>query len=446
MDQDLTVLLIDPDSIALDAIRRVLGDQASHFKLRRVADVPTAIARIWGGGIDLVLLNLASGANPVEFASPAEIAGRTENLLAPFRELQEKAQGVPLVILCHSAAEDLARAAVAEGAAAYLLREACPADLLQVLRSTAGKAALSPTIQRTLAPSGKGGKIIAFMGAKGGVGTTTVALNVAAVLASRHRVILTELHPELGSLPLYFQPHRSMRDIGALLTAAAERPGEIPLRELESCLWPVKNVPGLQVLFGSRSQQNSVPLDPANVTRILALASEIADYVIVDLPASLSETNRAVLENSDCLALVVERDPISVQSAKLILNRVDSWKAGRLSIGAVILNRAALVSPMPFAEIDAELRVATLGVIPPAPDLCATAQHAHSPMVTLDPDCLVSVALRNLSQEIEDAVPSAPPTDWRVERAETRPLAAGQASPHASQHHPSPKMTPAEVR
>jgi len=445
MDQDLTVLLIDQDSIAIDAIRRVLGDQASHFKLRRVADVPTAVARIWGGGIDLVLLNLAAGANPGEFASPAEIAGRTENLLAPFRELQEKARGVPLVILCHSAAEDLARAAVAEGAAAYLLREACPADLLQVLRSTAGKAALSPTIQRTLAPSGKGGKIIAFMGAKGGVGTTTVALNVAAALASRHRVILTELHPELGSLPLYFQPHRSMRDIGALLTAAAERPGEIPLRELESCLWPVKNVPGLQVLFGSRSQPNSGSLDPAGATGILALVAEIADYVIVDLPASLSETNRAVLENSACLALVVERDQISVQSAKLILNCVDSWKAGRLSIGAVIVNRAALVSPMPFAEIDAELRIATLGVIPPAPDSCAAAQHAHSPMVTLDADSLVSVALLGLGREIEDLVPAARP----VERAEARPLAAVPTTQHATHHappHATQKMTPAEAR
>ncbi len=53
MDQDPTVLLIDQDPAALDSIRRVLGDQASRFKLRRIADVPTALARIWGGGVDL---------------------------------------------------------------------------------------------------------------------------------------------------------------------------------------------------------------------------------------------------------------------------------------------------------------------------------------------------------------------------------------------------------
>ncbi len=260
MDQDLTILLIDEDSTAIDSIRRVLGDQASRFKLRRVADVPTALARIWGGGIDMVLLNLPAGANP------AEIGGRAENPLAPFRELQEKAHGVPVVVLCDSAGEGLPETAVQQGAAAYLLREAFEADLLKVLRSVAGKAAPSPAILRTLTPSGKGGKIIAFMGAKGGVGTTTVALNVAAALAGRRRVILVELHAELGSLPLYFQPHHSTRDIGDLL-AAADRAHEIPLREFESCLWPVKNVPGLQVLYGSRNEQNSVPLDPAQRNR-----------------------------------------------------------------------------------------------------------------------------------------------------------------------------------
>jgi hypothetical protein len=57
--------------------------------------------------------------------------------------------------------------------------------------------------------------------------------------------------------------------------------------------------------------------------------------------------------------------------------------------------------------------------------------------VTLDPDSLVSVALLDLGREIEELVPSAPP----LERAETRPLAAGHASLYASQ-----KMTAAEVR
>ncbi len=377
------------------------------------------------------MLNLPAG------ASLDDVGGPADNPLAAFRELREKAQDVPVVILCDPAGEGLARTAVQQGAAAYLLRETLEADLLKLLRSVrAGKAAPSPFAARTLTPSGKAGKIIVFMGAKGGVGTTTVAMNVAAVLAVERRVILADLHPELGSLPLYFQPHRSVQDIGDLLATVDRAVGgadEIPLRELESCLWPVKSVPGLLVLYGSRSQQNSASLDPSNASAILALASELADNLIDELPASLSDTNRAVLENSDCLALVVEREPISVLSAKLILNRVDSWKAAKLTIGAVILNRAALVSPMPFAEIAAELRVRTLGVIPPATDLCAAAQHAHAPMVTLDTESLASVALHDLGREIEELIPSA----GSPEHIEAGPLAA---------YHVGQKMIRAGVR
>jgi pilus assembly protein CpaE len=432
MDQDPTVLLIDEDSAALDSIRRILGGQASRFKLRRIADVPTALARIWGGGIDLVLLNLPASAG----ANPVETGGRAHHPLSAFHALREKAPGIPVVILCGSPGEELARTAVEQGAAAYLLHEAFETDLLKLLRSFAGESAFSGTVLSTLKPTGKDGKIVAFMGAKGGVGATTVALNVAAALAGRRRVILAELHAELGSLPFYFQPHRSMPDIADLL-GTAHRREEIQLRELESCLWPAKNVAGLQVLFGPRSPRNSATLDPGNATGILALASKVADYVILDLPPSLSETNRAVLENSDCLALVVERDPISVLSAKAILQRVDSWKAGKLTIGAVILNRAALVSPMPFAEIDAALNVATLGVIPPASDLCAAAQHAHSPLVSLDPESLVSRALLDLGRDIEALVPPV----RLAERDVARPLAHGPVSRPASQ-----KMTPAPVR
>ena len=58
MDRNQSILLIDDGAGSLDSIQHVFGDQAEHFKLRRIADVPTALARIWGGGVDLVLLRL----------------------------------------------------------------------------------------------------------------------------------------------------------------------------------------------------------------------------------------------------------------------------------------------------------------------------------------------------------------------------------------------------
>lgn len=420
MERHTFILLVDDNFSGTDAIQRVLGDPANHFKLRRVADVPTALARIWGGGVDMVLMTLPS------------LDTTEEHRLIAFRELRDKAPNVPIVVLGGSGDEGLRENTMREGAADFLIRDASAADILKALRSVAGKTGSSPALPQPTIPAGKRGKILAFMGSKGGVGTTTVALNVAAALTRNRRVILAELHPEMGILPHYFQPHRSIRDLGDL-GQAENRTEQVTTHELQACLWPVKNVPGMQVLYGSRSLESSAGLYPALARSILTIAAELADYVVIDLPVSLGETNRAIVECSDCLALVVERDPISVQAAKSILRRVDSWNAAKLSLGAVILNRAALVSPMSFADIDAELHIPTLGVIPPASDLCAAAQQAHAPLVALDTDSLASLALRDLSQTIADLVPSA----WPVERAESGPLAA---------YHAGPKLSRALVR
>lgn len=396
MDKGTLLLLVDESSTGIDAIRRVLADRAHHFRVQRVADVPTALARILGGGVDIVLLDLPAAATPA-----------SERLL-PFLELRNQVPAVPIVVLCGSSDESLAEAALREGAADYLIREAYDVDLLRVLRSVSSKTALPPALSRNAAATGKGGRAVVFMGSKGGAGTTTVALNVAAALAETYRVILADFHPQVGTLAQYFQPHRSVPGLGDLLRAETS---------LESCLWPCKTIPGLHLLFGSRDLDSPLDLTPAQTQGVLADLSEAADYVVVDAPISLSAANRALIEDAALLVLVVERDSLAVDAARLLLRAIDSWKAGRVSLGAVVVNRAALVSPVPLAEIEVQLAIPILAVIPPAADVCAAAQHARSPLLALDTDNLPGIALRALSRTISNqipllrsSVPSAVPT------------------------------------
>ncbi len=388
MDKGTLILLVDESSAGIDSIRRVLADLAPHFRVQRVADVPTALARILGGGVDIVLLNLPPSASP-----------ESERLL-PFLDLRNQTRAVPIavpiVVLCGSADESLAEAAIREGAADYVIREAYDADLLRVLRSVSSKTAPPPAPGRGAAESGRGGRVVVFMGSKGGAGTTTVALNVAAAMAENHRVILADFHPEVGTLAQYFQPHRSVPGLGDLLRSETG---------LESCLWPSKTIPGLHLLFASRDLDTPLDLAPAQTRAVLADLTEAADYVVVDAPISLAAANRALIEDAALLVLVVERDSLAVDAARLLLRAIDSWKGGRVSLGAVIVNRAALVSPMPLADIEVQLAIPLLAVIPPAADVCAAAQLAHSPLLALDADSLPALALRALSRAISHQVP-----------------------------------------
>ena len=251
-----------------------------------------------------------------------------------------------------------------------------------------------------IAPQRKPGKVITFMGAKGGVGTTTVALNTAAVLARRSNVIVVEVRPTFGTLSLYFNAPTRTLTIAHLFEMESTA---INTMEAEACLWSYESIPGLWFLFGPRTMEQCREIRPDHVKALLAALAKLADYVIVDIPTSLGEANRAVIEGSSQLALVVERDATCVQSAKLILLSIGVWNPALQVAGAVIVNRAALATPIPIPKIEAELGVPTLRVIPPASDLCNAAQNAGSPVVAFDPESLVAGSLAALAERLASA-------------------------------------------
>jgi Flp pilus assembly CpaE family ATPase len=128
--------------------------------------------------------------------------------------------------------------------------------------------------------------------------------------------------------------------------------------------------------------------------------STLADYVVLDLPASLSEANRAAVQDADVLTLVAERDPFSIEAGKRMLETILNWNAPAPVFGAVIVNRSALAVPLDLAEIEIQLAMPILGVIPPAPDLCVAAQKAGAPLALHDPESLAGRSLAALAERI----------------------------------------------
>ncbi len=154
------------------------------------------------------------------------------------------------------------------------------------------------------------------------------------------------------------------------------------------------------MLFGPQTAAECQEIGPDHTGAILMALSGIADYVVVDLPASLSETNRTVVAHSNFLALVVERDPVCVQSAVRMMRAMESWNAALPPIATVILNRAPLRFPMSLAEIDNQLGGPALGVIPSEPDLCQSAQSASTPLVAFVPESSVAGSLTALAERL----------------------------------------------
>jgi len=385
LNKNVSVLLIQDDRASIEPIREALAHQEGRFRLQCVGSVPTGLARLGGGGVNLVLLDLSLP------------HGEGDERLSHFHKLHRGAPDLPIVVLCRAEEEDFALSAVRAGAADYMIKERCATDLERLLQSVLERHRRPlDSIHEEASPARKTATMIALLGAKGGVGTTTVALNVGSVLARRNKAIVAELRPTLGSLSQFFRPQGQTRNITGLLNM---EPAAIGETEAASCLWPYRAIPGLSLLFGPQTMEHSQDLGQAHAKAIFATFARMADVVVVDLPAALSETNRAVIQASDVLALVIERDPICMQAAKMIVQIIESW-TGVPQIGAIIVNRAPLNSSASIAETELDLGLPIFGVIPPAPELCIAAQSARTPLVAFDSESLIAGSLTALAERL----------------------------------------------
>jgi pilus assembly protein CpaE len=138
----------------------------------------------------------------------------------------------------------------------------------------------------------KSGSLIALFGGKGGVGTTSIAVNLASAfkqLPSNPSVILVDVNQHGGDLPLYLdlQPNHSFRDIAADLSRLDPA---FLIRVLTKC------ESGLQVLPSGYDDLSTGRLSPDCVEATLKLLQASFDYVVIDCGHVLDLTTKKALE------------------------------------------------------------------------------------------------------------------------------------------------------
>jgi pilus assembly protein CpaE len=177
--------------------------------------------------------------------------------------------------------------------------------LLQPLNEQDVRHALAGFIARSGQASGhtvpgKIGRIISIMGSKGGVGTTTVAVNLAVSLAetkAKQSVALVDLNAVVGEIPLFLAVRPSyhwgeiMQNIGRLDSAF-----------LMNIM--VRHGSGLYIL-PSPSKLNGYPIaTPDTMQRVLNVLRDMFDVVVIDGGQSMDSAYLKVIEMSDALLII----------------------------------------------------------------------------------------------------------------------------------------------
>ena len=375
----IRILLVEDNPGDARLIREMLAEvRGVAFDVQRGDRLSTSLERLAEGGIDLVLLDL----------SLPDSQG-----LDTFARVYAQAPDVPIVLLTGLDDADLAVRAVREGAQDYLVKGQLDSGLLaRSIRYAIERHRAQVERLRKARPV-KAGKVLGFMGAKGGVGTTTVALNVAVALAQQKKtVIAVELRSHYGSFASQLG-HTPTENLSRLLELDPQRINE---KELSARL--VNWSSGLRVLFGPQKVEEFMPIGDDQAEAVIKVLAGMANVTIIDLPGHPCDASRAAIQLCDRLALVVEPQPTSVASGKLTLELLESWGVGGGVVGLVVVNRTTLA--VPLAAIRSQLGCEIIGVMPPAVEACIAAQKQGVPLVLYQPDHLAAANLMEIANKL----------------------------------------------
>lgn len=325
----ITVVLACADARTATGMVDVAAEAGSFTLERTVADAAELLAVLEVATPDVVVLHEDLGPLPV-----LELA----------RELVLRAPDTALVLLAEDVDADLLSAALRAGFRGVARLPLSLEDVAEAITS-AGTLAQSGRARQGAEPEGAIGAVLAVAGAKGGVGTTTIAMHLAleAVRADAdRRVCLVDFDLQAGDVRGYLDltARRSVADL-------VEVASDLGARHLEESL--SLHPSGLRVLLPPAEGERGEDVTGDVARRVIGALRSRFHLVVVDVGAVVTEGGSVATELADRVLLVTTPDVPAIRGANRLLNLWERLRVRKDHV-AVVVNRASRDS-----EIQAEL-------------------------------------------------------------------------------------------
>lgn len=376
------ILVIEDDPAAARLISYTLEQKG--YQVLAVSDGREGLRRAREEGPDLLILDIMlPSMDGFQICRHLRAESRTSRI--PILMLSAKARGVDKAY------------GIMVGADVYLTKPTDPAELVRQAERLLARG--SVVTART----------IAFLGSRGGVGTSTVAVNVAVAISQRNRrVILADLYPYCGKVSSFlgFKPEHTMAE---LFDGSASI---LDCRELEAIL--TRHSTGIGVLLSPQTAEEYREFSPSDAVSVLEMLRGMADYVIADVPHHPSEAVKSMLKKCDLVVLVASAwsdGLIGVNSAATLLKKMgidEQWLATmdipQQQMAIVVVDRQGLFSHIVYSEmkpiVESIIHIPFLGIISHDADLLPGFEPEGVPQILAKPQHPIAVTLRQLAERI----------------------------------------------
>lgn len=385
----------DDTLIAHSEFMAFVGDDVTHDAVRRFAESMGFPAAVVQPGDVNTLTDLVEQSAVLPKIILVDIDGMSDAMPKLVRII-EALEGTSKIIAVGSTNDvKLFRGLLSAGGADYIVKPMSP----EIVSGAFQNAEKLIAAERPAGEAAENGKIITFIGVRGGVGTSTIAVNTAWILAHRlgFNTAMFDLDLQYGTtaLSLDLVPGRGLRE-------ALETPGRLDSLLIASSM--VAESDKLSLLSGEEAIEENILINGEAVGAVVSDLKKNFTHVVIDLPRHRLGSQKKLLAESDIIILVAEqtlaaiRDVVRVKTAikhiapnarlLFIVSRTSPGRSG---------DRAAQVD-LPTFERGIQDKIMTL--VPEDSMPVAQAANRGMSLAKMAPNALITRSLQTIAEAI----------------------------------------------
>ena len=281
------------------------------------------------------------------------------------------------------------------GADDYLTKPVHPVELVAHVKALLSRR-ITPQSEKT--PQKKQGFIMGILGAKGGIGTSSMALNLSIALHEKSDldVICAEIIPGKG----IWSTELGLTDTQGLDSILRSKSGEITPEFVE------KNLN--RTMFGIKLLLSSPLFSPfpfyensKKIGLLVDTLAKLAKITVLDLGTPTDESLPEIIEKCDQIIVLTESFPVSVERTKSILGKLSDFGFGKNKLLQVVsYNRVRADIQLTQPQIQEKIGILPIIAIPSAPEQAYQAAIHFQPLVRIQPESLVSQQFYRLADQL----------------------------------------------
>jgi pilus assembly protein CpaE len=388
----LTIALIGEDNLTLTSLCQQLRNQVNFRVENKVYSFDEAFQFLRNKTIPILAV--------------VDLSRDPEKAFQVAEKLKFELPNIHLLMTSHNTSPETILRAMRSGAEEFFTQ---PFNYSEVLKSL---ERVSEKINLHSAKNVKQGQIVTVYSSKGGVGTTTVATNLAVALRAQKQksVCIVDLALQFGSVTSFL----NLEAPYTILDFVKNIERIDPLF-LDGSL--VGHNSGVKVLAEPFDPEDAEKIAPPDIEKILDILVQAFDFVIVDCPKEFNQPGFLALRRASLILFVTTMDIHSLKSAHRVLELFERMDIGRTKV-RLIMNRYAKSKILILESVEKALGIKVFWMLPDDYPTAIAAVNQGLSILEGSPKSAIAKGYQDLAQEVAEAFSS--PLGEKTERKENR--------------------------